>query len=200
MTETQKLRKSLRRQRLNLTKQQRKLASQQAMRYLNHLPIRQKKSMKIGVFVDAFGELPTQPIIDWAIKREYQVYLPVVINQHRPLKFCQFDSKKLVNARLVRHSLGMKQPILRNFINVNQLDVLFMPLVALDKQGKRLGMGGGFYDKTLAKCKKHQPLKIGWAYDFQMVQKLDSHVWDINLDMAILPNNLLIFNRYINNH
>lgn len=198
MNHTQQLRKNLRKQRLKLSKQQRQLASHHASQHLYRLPIRHKKQMKVGVFVDAFGELPTQPIIDWAVRHHYQIFLPVVIHQQSPLKFCRLHTKKLLNARLIRHSLGMKQPAFGHFISVEQLDILIMPLVALDKHGKRLGMGGGFYDKTLAKC-KDKPLKIGWAYDFQLVEKLYRQTWDIDLDMAILPSNLFIFNRYMNN-
>ncbi len=67
-----------------------------------------------------------------------------------------------------------------------------MPLVALDKKGNRLGMGGGFYDKSLANC-KNKPVKIGWAYDFQLVEKLNVNAWDIGLDIAVLPSGLMIF-------
>ena len=81
-------------------------------------------------------------------------------------------------------------------LKASELNVLFMPLVAADKIGNRMGMGGGYYDRTLAKAKS-KPLKIGWAYDFQLVDKLDSNPWDIKLDALITPSKLWLFRRYL---
>ncbi|MGD4317440.1 5-formyltetrahydrofolate cyclo-ligase, partial [Xanthomonas citri pv. citri] len=94
------------------------------------------------------------------------------------------------------HPLGMRHPEQGKMLKVAALDVLFMPLVAADKIGNRIGMGGGYYDRTLAKA-KNKPLKIGWAYDFQLVDKLDSNPWDIKLDALITPSKLWIFRRYL---
>ena len=89
----------------------------------------------------------------------------------------------------------MRQPATGAYINARELDVIVMPLVAVDAQGNRMGMGGGFYDRTLAKTKQ-KPLKIGWAYDFQQVTALDSKPWDVKLDAAVFPSQRLIFRRY----
>lgn len=121
----------------------------------------------------------------------------MVIHADKVLKFIKISQYTLKNNRLITHKLGMQQPAYGNMISAKQLDLLFMPLVALDKKGNRMGMGGGFYDKTLAKC-KNKPVKIGWAYNFQLVERLDVNTWDIGLDMAILPSQKLRFRRYLN--
>lgn len=195
------LRKTLRKQRLSLTPQQRKRASYQAFRQLEKLPFYPKKTngkkAKIGIYLDAFGELPVQPIIDWAKRHHFDIYLPVVIKPNTALKFIKMPSYHAKNWRLIKHSLGMRQPAnLRQAVSVNQLDILFMPLVAVDKFGYRMGMGGGFYDRTLAKSKT-KPIKIGWAYDFQFVEKLEVNAWDVKLDFAIFPSGLQKFKRHL---
>ena len=69
-------------------------------------------------------------------------------------------------------------------IKVSEIDLVLLPLVAFDKTGNRLGMGGGFYDATFAhlKSKKTKPLFIGLAYQSQLVEDLPSDPWDLPLD------------------
>jgi 5-formyltetrahydrofolate cyclo-ligase len=69
------------------------------------------------------------------------------------------------------------------------LDLVFVPLVAFDKEGHRLGMGGGYYDRTFAFKTKHSHLKgpklIGLAHDFQLQSQLPVMPWDIPLNAVI---------------
>lgn len=185
------LRHQIRKQRLALTKRARNYHASQAYRQLSKLG-KYKKGTKVGLFLDAFGEMPTQPIANWAKKCGFELYLPVVTHADKPLKFVKISQYTLNSNRLIKHKLGMQQPAYGKMLTVKQLDLLFMPLVALDKKGNRMGMGGGFYDKTLAKCKS-TPVKIGWAYDFQLVENLTVNAWDVALDRAVLPKGLLRF-------
>ena len=73
-------------------------------------------------------------------------------------------------------------------IDVEQLQIIIMPLVAFDGQCRRLGMGGGYYDKTLAN-KKTQCL-VGLAYNFQKTSYIEANSWDIPLDMVITPDKI----------
>ncbi|MCW8091584.1 5-formyltetrahydrofolate cyclo-ligase [Alteromonas sp. ASW11-130] len=72
-------------------------------------------------------------------------------------------------------------------------DVIFMPLVGFDKEANRLGMGGGFYDRTLANvC--HSPLRpklIGIAHDCQQTDSLPIQPWDVPLDAIITPTQII---------
>ena len=64
------------------------------------------------------------------------------------------------------------------------LDVVCLPLVAFDKGGNRLGMGGGYYDRTFAgrdTRSRHKPLLVGLAHDFQQVETLPAEPWDVPL-------------------
>ena len=70
-----------------------------------------------------------------------------------------------------------------------------MPLVGFDKYKNRLGMGGGFYDKTLEFQKKRNNFKVpklfGLAFDCQEVDKLEAEPWDIPVDGIITPTRYL---------
>lgn len=93
---THHLRKQLRQQRLRLSKRHRNRAAYQARRSLNRLqhPALTGKNVKVGIFADAFGEMPTQPLMDWARQRGYRIYLPVVTGKHQPLVFIEFSQKR----------------------------------------------------------------------------------------------------------
>jgi len=64
-----------------------------------------------------------------------------------------------------------------------------MPLVAFDEYGNRIGMGGGFYDRTLAYLQHRQlwrkPVLMGLAYEIQKMKKLESQSWDIPLNSVV---------------
>ena len=66
-----------------------------------------------------------------------------------------------------------------------------VPLIGLDKYKRRLGFGGGFYDRTFAK--NPNVLKIGYAYDFQLVENLQTQVWDKKIDVLITDKNIYRF-------
>jgi 5-formyltetrahydrofolate cyclo-ligase len=71
-----------------------------------------------------------------------------------------------------------------------------MPLVGFDKNKNRIGMGGGFYDRTLSFKKKQKsfssPRLYGLAFDCQEVDKLDTRPWDVQLDGVITPSRVIM--------
>lgn len=69
-------------------------------------------------------------------------------------------------------------------INKDEIDLIIMPGLAFDKQGGRLGYGGGYYDKYLSTISKDVP-KIALAYDFQILEKIPMEEHDIKVDIII---------------
>ncbi len=69
------------------------------------------------------------------------------------------------------------------------MDLVIMPLVAFDNQGHRLGMGGGFYDRSFAfkngSWQRKRPVLMGIAYQFQQVDTLPRQPWDVPLDAVV---------------
>ncbi|BFO11703.1 hypothetical protein GGER_42130 [Serratia rubidaea] len=76
----------------------------------------------------------------------------------------------------------------RNVLPTSQLAVILAPLVAFDAQGQRLGMGGGFYDRTLQQWQHGGPYPIGLAHDCQQVESIPSEHWDIPLPEIVTPS------------
>lgn len=68
------------------------------------------------------------------------------------------------------------------------MDIILLPLTGFDARGNRLGMGGGFYDRTLAfrqRAGQRRPLLVGIAHACQEVPLIPSASWDIPLDRIV---------------
>ena len=182
------LRQQIRRQRRNLTTKQRQLAALSASLYLPKLLPHLPKSAKIGLYLDDFGELPTALILVFCQKHGFTPFLPITV-QGKPLRFAPVVIP-LAKTPLKRHRLGMKEPFAKYGISADKLDMIICPLVVVDRQGNRLGMGGGFYDRTST---HFQGLIVGWCYDFQVIDNLTVTEWDKSVDMAITDKGVLRF-------
>lgn len=81
---------------------------------------------------------------------------------------------------------------------LRSLDLILMPLVGFDAHGHRIGMGGGFYDRSLAQLTQtsmnwHCPLRIGVAFSWQEVARIPVQPWDIPLDGVVTEHGLHFF-------
>jgi len=83
---------------------------------------------------------------------------------------------------------------MRQLKSARDLDVIFMPLVAFDEFGGRLGMGGGFYDRTLRFVARRRawsrPHLVGLAYDLQRVPKVHGDSWDVALAKIVTEHSV----------
>ena len=188
------LRKQLRHQRRAVSPFVQKQAQQQVLNQLLRLKAFQH-SKKIGVYLHAFGEIQTRHIIEYCFKQHKEVYLPMICNMNQQLHWVKITQPQYRNNRFSHHPLGMKEPMANRGLHVSTLDFLIMPLLACDIYGTRIGMGGGFYDKTLASTGK-KPFRLGIAHDFQLIQqRLHRETWDQPLDGLITPSKYLHFKR-----
>ncbi|CAM3431814.1 MULTISPECIES: 5-formyltetrahydrofolate cyclo-ligase [Yersinia] len=182
----QQIRNDIRQRRRLLTPEQQynsaRLASQQIQR---HPRIQQARS--IALFLSFDGELNTQPIIQLLWQQKKQVYLPVLHPFSRGnLLFLRYAPE----TPLVLNRLKIREPQLdvREVLPLSELDIIITPLVAFDRHGQRLGMGGGFYDRTLQYWQHNGPYPIGLAHDCQLVDDLPVEHWDIPLPEIITPS------------
>ncbi|WP_407307599.1 5-formyltetrahydrofolate cyclo-ligase [Acinetobacter sp.] len=188
------LREQLRHQRRAVSPFAQKQAQQQVLNQLIRLKAFQH-SKKIGVYLHAFGEIETKHIIEYCFKQHKQVYLPTICTMNQQLQWVKITPQQYRNNRFSYHPLGMKEPMAGRGLHVSKLDLLIMPLLACDIYGTRIGMGGGFYDKTLASAGK-KPFRLGIAHDFQLMeQRLHRETWDQPLDALITPSKYLHFKR-----
>ena len=90
---------------------------------------------------------------------------------------------------------GISEPALNSTAIrlLSQHQLLLMPLVGFDDQGNRLGMGGGFYDRTLANINAldSRPTLVGVAHDCQQVDELPVEPWDVPLDLIVTPTQII---------
>lgn len=143
---------------------------------------------RIGAYLAYGGEADAGRIIALAQQRQCQLFLPAVISPRRAvMRFVRYTR----SSRLQRNPFGILEPrhTPRDVIAPLQLDVIFVPLVAFDDSGWRLGSGAGFYDRCLqhlhAERRWRRPKLIGIAYEFQRVAHLQPQRWDIPLDAVI---------------
>ncbi|MGE9551635.1 5-formyltetrahydrofolate cyclo-ligase [Erwinia amylovora] len=188
LLDRQDIRTHVRHLRRALSPEQQQLAALQAAeRALNFAPLQQAK--KIALFLSFDGELDTRPLIARLWQHKQEVYLPVLHPfSEGQLLFIRFDPE----TSLQPNRLRIPEPPLdiRNLAMLSELDVLMVPLVAFDTQGQRLGMGGGFYDRTLQNWPRHGFLPVGLAHDCQQVETLPVAEWDVPLPVVITPSKI----------
>jgi 5-formyltetrahydrofolate cyclo-ligase len=153
----------------------------------------------IAIYLSNDGELSTKRFIQWCWQQRKSVYLPVVhpfSSGH--LLFLRYSEATVMTV----NRFGISEPKLNvnNIIHPSDLDIIFTPLVAFDSTGARLGMGGGFYDRTLANWhqryksnKLAKPFPIGLAHNCQQVEHIPSQHWDIPLPQLFTPSQHFIF-------
>lgn len=180
-------RKTFTKQRRALSVRQRRQAAFLASRFLIQLAKRLPPCAKVAFYLDDFGELPTDVIARFCARLGWQAFLPIT-KPNQALTFAPVQLPLSKNA-FKRHRLGMLEPMTHTRLPAWQMDAIICPLVAVDRQGVRLGMGGGFYDRTFANCPN--TLKVAWCYEFQLVDKLPRQSWDQCVDVVITDQRLL---------
>ena len=91
------------------------------------------------------------------------------------------------NTAIKKNNYNIPEPIDGIEIPVEKIDIVFVPLLAFDNQGNRVGYGKGFYDKFLSTCKP-EAIKIGLSF-FEAEEQIDDIFEnDIRLDYCVTPN------------
>lgn len=190
-TAHKQMRQAVRQRRRQLSVQQQQLATLQVYEHLEQME-KVKTAQNIALFLSFDGELDTQPIIDKFWQQNKSIYLPVLHPfSDGNLLFLRYAPQ----TKLESPSFGLKQPRLdvRNVIPVSELDIIFTPLVAFDDEGNRLGMGKGYYDRTLQNWRQKHIYPIGLAHDCQQVAHIASEAWDVPLPEIITPSKRWLF-------
>ena len=178
------LRQQIRKTRANLTALQQQQAedsiTQQALAF-----IEERNAQHIALYVSFDGEISTEKLIKTLWAQDKYVYLPV-LHPFNPnhLLFLRY----LPDTPMLKNKFGIWEPKLnvQNVLPLDELDILFTPLVAFDKQGNRLGMGGGFYDRTLQHWQKSPFIPVGLAHQCQQVEQLPTEAWDVPLHQILV--------------
>lgn len=152
-----------------------------------------QNAKNIGIYMAYDGEINTNILIKNLLAMKKNVYLPVLpITNTKRLLFYKYT----LSTPLIYNRFNIYEPIQNTSSNIptKNLDIIFVPIVAFNKHGHRLGMGGGFYDSTLQQISSNNKLScvfIGLAYDFQKIptKLLPIEQWDVQLSEIITPTN-----------
>lgn len=178
------LRQQIRKTRANLTALQQQQAEDSITQQALAL-IEERNAQHIALYLSFDGEISTDKLIKILWAQGKQVYLPV-LHPFNPnhLLFLRY----LPDTPMLKNKFGIWEPKLnvQNVLPLDELDILFTPLVAFDKQGNRLGMGGGFYDRTLQHWQKSPFIPVGLAHQCQQVEQLPTEAWDVPLHQILV--------------
>ena len=180
----QQLRRRMRRARRALSPQQQQSAAQALARHVASHGVFQR-SQRIALYLAVQGEMAVTALIERAWAAGKETYLPVLMPyRYNRMWFAPYRPGQ----KMVANRFGIPEPAVPvcEMINPRALDLVLVPLVAFDRQGQRLGMGGGYYDRTFAflRHRRHwqRPLLLGSAYEFQCVPDgLRANPWDVPL-------------------
>ncbi len=143
-------------------------------------------SKHIAIYYTYAGEVDTSLIARAIWRADKQCYLPVLDDNQQLHFVCYEQDTPLVSNR---YNILEPTPSATNGRSPQALDLIFLPLVAFDLHGNRLGMGAGYYDRTFAflaqQTRPARPKLVGLAYEFQHIERLSSDDWDIPLDAIV---------------
>lgn len=153
-----------------------------------------KTASCVALYISVDGEIDTNGVIEWCLARGKKVAVPVLHPFSKGnLLFLNYDK----NTIMVKNKYGIPEPELnvQTVIPLDNIDILFTPMVAFDMKGNRLGMGGGYYDRTLQNYHMHKsgPYPVGLALDIQEVEALPTEIWDVPLPEIITPTRDIVF-------
>lgn len=180
------LRRELLKRRRSLSPAQREQAAYSLIAQLRHWrPFFSAK--RIASYFSVGAEIPTGPLNDFITESGKSLYLPCLQasdNARMRFRQCRPDSQWVMNR------YGIPEPSSANpAINPAFLDIILVPLVGFDSSGNRMGMGAGYYDRSIAFRRHRQhwrrPRLIGLAYGCQQLDALPVARWDMPLDAVI---------------
>lgn len=198
------LRKHLRAARNQAAQERSNIANQNLISQLGQLNSFQT-AQRLAIYLPIYSEFPTSAIIEDTHSFQKEIYIPCIsASQNKTMQFglLQRDHQgKIQTKKLHKNIYHILEP--QNLsesiaIDVQALDIIFMPLLGFNLNGDRLGMGGGYYDRALAfknnARANRKPCLIGLAYEAQLTHDLCPHPWDIKLDAVITEKQTYHFN------
>ena len=184
------LRRRFRRARLMLNPNERRQAEAAVIRRLKPLI---RRGHTIGLYWPAGSELDLRPLMAVAQQRGAHIYLPYIETRQRRLWFTRYQpGSKAERWRAGRLSIPQFNGAKRR---IERLDLVLLPLVAIDRQGYRLGQGGGYYDASLAHARPYRPRKIGIGFACQLADSLSHEAHDCRLNGFVCETGSLRFTR-----
>lgn len=136
----------------------------------------------LGSYFAADGELDPRPTGDLVEAAGGTVYLPVCGVDR--LRFAAYQR----DSALTQNRFSIPEPLDVPQVDPDELEVVLVPLVGFDRLGRRLGMGGGWYDRTFeSRGATGRPVLVGFGHDEQELDDLSPQPWDVRMDAIVTP-------------
>lgn len=172
-------------QRNALTKHQLRAASRDMCLLLESTP-EFHHAVHLAAYWPIKGEMDVRPVIEQALRYGKHVYLPVIV-EGDTLMFAPYDQDTPVK----KNRFGIPEPDVSEdeLLSPRDMDLVIVPLVVFDAHGNRLGMGGGFYDRTFSFLNDEpghmKPCLVGAAHEFQHTGDIPPHPWDVPTRLVV---------------
>lgn len=180
------IRKHYRALRKQFTPLEIKTMSDKIIQQLHHFNFNNDHNFHLFLPIKKNKEIETYPLIDWLFNHDKNIILPLVVGDD------MINCKVKKGFKTELNALQIPEPIEYTEVNADTVDVVFIPLFVADQYGNRVGYGGGYYDKFLARCKSTTK-KIGLTY-FRPIDIIeDVYEGDIPLDYCVTPEEIFSF-------
>ncbi len=136
-----------------------------------------QKAKTIYGYLPYNQEVRTVPILEQALRDGKKVAVPKVYGD--TMRFIFLDDLTAV----ADSSMNIPEPVADGPVAQDETALVLMPGVAFDKQGNRMGYGGGFYDKFLAQEPNHPTVAL--CYALQMVEEIPTEDYDVPVDCVL---------------
>ena len=136
-----------------------------------------RKARSVYGYLPYNQEVRTVPMLERAIRDGKRVAVPKVFGDE--MKFLWLDDLE----RVEKGYSGILEPIDNGPVADDPGALVLMPGLAFDREGHRIGYGGGFYDKFLAAEPEHPTVAL--CYDFQVLEQLETEAFDVPVDLVL---------------
>lgn len=180
MMDKNALRQHYKKLRLSLSNDDRLNLSLSITNQLLSLPLWEKSYFHLFMSSEQHREVDTESLLTLLLGKDKQVIIPRMEEEN------QLSHILLTDATLIRpNALGIPEPVGGLEVPIEHIEVVFVPLLAYDKKGNRIGYGKGYYDRFLSTCPT-TCIKIGLSF-FPPEEIIPNAINDIPLDYCVTP-------------
>lgn len=141
----------------------------------------------VGAYASMPGEVATEDLLAGLLARGKRLVLPVIKSETVSMEFREVTEPTEMTAGV----FGILEPRAGDLSSPRSIDLIFVPGLAFDRRGGRLGRGKGYYDRYL-KTLRPEALKVGLAFSEQLIAEVPCNEDDVNMDLLITEEEVIV--------